>query len=248
MTEGLISGGIQYTAYLLEIALFAYLVLWGPGRRLFGVCLLLVSYLGTDWIIRPYTLIHFGLRSREYYYVYWLSDVVLTLEAFGLICFFFRRAFQRQRKTWDQMRQMLLWVFLLVLAATCISLYFKYSNYDFIREYQQNLYFACLVLNTLLYVKMQSMETQDEQLNLLVCGMGIQFAGPTASLAFAYLTRGHHPDWLFRYVTQLCTSGMLLVWFYAIVGVPKGERRLSLNREQVQHLAVGQKLAGEKWY
>jgi hypothetical protein len=237
MVETFIASGIQYAAYLLEIGLFAYLILWGHGRRLFGVCLLLVSFLGTDWIVRPYALIHFGIKSRQYYYVYWLSDVVLTLEAFGLICFFFRRAFQRHQKLWQQMRQMLAWVFVLVLAVSCVSLYFNYAHINFMDEFQQNLYFACLVLNTLLYIKMQSMGIEDEELDFLVCGMGLQFAGPAACLAFAYLTRGHHYDSLFTYVTQLCTSGMLLVWFYAIVGVPRGVR-VRFNGEDVQHLAV----------
>jgi len=224
MLEGVIASGIQYSAYLLEITLFACLILWGHGRRLFGVCLLLISLLATDWLIRPYALIRFGIKSREYYYVYWLSDVVLTLEAFALICFFFRRAFHHDQKLWRHMRLMLGWVFVLVLAVSCISLYFNYAHTNFMDEFQQNLYFACLVLNTLLYAKMQSSKRHDGELDLLVCGMGLQFAGPAACLAFAYLTRGHHYDSLFTYVTQLCTSGMLLVWFYAIAGEPRGVR------------------------
>jgi len=245
MVETVIASSLLYTAYLLEISLFACLIFRGHGRRLFGVCLLLASYLTTDWIVRPYALIHFGIKSRQYYYVYWLSDVVLTLEAFGLICFFFRRAFRRREKIWGQMRVMLAWVFVLVLAASCISLYLKYAHTSFMEEFQQNLYFACLVLNTLLYIKMQNTEIQDEELDFLVCGMRLQFAGPAACLAFAYLTRGHHYDSLLTYVTQLCTSGMLLVWFYGIVGVPKPVR-LRISGEKVEHLAVRWNLAGEK--
>jgi hypothetical protein len=237
MFEALIAYGIQYTAYLLEIGLIAYIVLWGHSRRLFGVCLYLFSLVLSDCILRPYTLIHFGLHSKQYYYVYWLSDVVLTLEAFGLICFFFRRALQYEQKLWQHIRMMLFWVFVLVFAISCISLYYNYAHVRFLEEFQQNLYFACLVLNTLLYVQMQSLETQNQRLEFLVCGMGLQFAGPAACLAFSYLTRGHHPGRLFSYVTQLCTAGMFLVWFYAIACVPGGVRP-RLHGKKLEHLAV----------
>ena len=224
MLETLLAYAIDYTAYLLEIGLIVYVVLWGNGRRHLGLCLYLFSMVLSDCILRPYTIIHFGLHSKEYSLVYWLSDAALTLEAFALICFFFRRALLYDDKLWHQIRQMLFWVLVLVSAVSFISLYYRYAHIAFLREFQQNLYFVCLVLNTLLYILMQNLDMQNQQLEFLVCGMGLQFAGPAACLAFAYLTPGHHSDRLFSYVDQLCTSGMFLVWFYAIRRVPEGVR------------------------
>ena len=224
MVQRLIESVIQYAGYLLEVALFLYILLWGQGRRLFGVCLYLASLLLVDSFVRPYTLAVYGKPSVQYYYVYWLSDVLLTLGAFLLICFFCRRAFYKEHKLWHQLRRTLIYMFVLVVIVSCASLYKNYSHKHFMDEFQQNLYFSCLVLNTLLYIKMQSMRTRDEELVLLVCGMGVQFAGPAACLAFGYLTRGHHPESMFSYVTQFCNSGQLLIWLYAIVGAPKAIR------------------------
>ena len=62
----------------------------------------------------------------------------------------------------------------------------------------------------------------DHQLELLVCGVGIQFAGPAATLALVHLTHGGRFAKLLAYQTiPLCTLGMLLVWAYTIVYVPK---------------------------
>ena len=104
MLQRLIGFVIQYAGYLLEVALFLYILLWGQGRRLFGVCLFLASLLLVDSFLRPYTLAVYGLKSVQYYYVYWLSDVLLALESFLLICFFYRRAFYKEQKLWHQLR------------------------------------------------------------------------------------------------------------------------------------------------
>ncbi len=62
----------------------------------------------------------------------------------------------------------------------------------FIVEFSQNLYFSCLVLNTLLYVMIQQLAIDDDELGLLVCGMGVQFAGEAACLALLHLTLGEN--------------------------------------------------------
>jgi hypothetical protein len=78
------------------------------------------------------------------------------------------------------------------------------------------------VLNTLLYILMQQLNSADDELGLLVCGIGIQFAGPAASLALYHLTGG--PPYI-RSLTYLvipaCTLAMLLIWFYAIARMPR---------------------------
>src|SRR5690348_15040830 len=128
MVSALLSAGIQYTGYFLEVALFAYVILFGHARRLLGVTILLGSYVAIDCAIRPYTLHFHDLQSKQYSSVYWLTDVVLTLEWFGVICFFFRRAFQHRPEEWHRMRLMLVWAFVLVMSISCISVYRNYRH------------------------------------------------------------------------------------------------------------------------
>lgn len=217
MPEKLLGYGLQYGSYILEAAVFALLVRRGLWKRYLGVSLYLASFLAIDLAVRPYVLYRYGLNSLSYAYCYWLTDAVLALELFGLMCIFFRRACEPTM--WQVLRLSLTMIFILVAAISCLALSHHKNNllHDFIYQFEQNLFFACLVLNTLLYVMLQQVESADRELGLLVCGMGIQFAGPAASLALVHITLGRSSSLaLLGYVMPLCTLMMLLLWLYAI--------------------------------
>jgi hypothetical protein len=239
MFERLLKFGLCYIGYGVELTLFIALACHGRWKRLTNLFVYLALLFTVDGAGRMYALYRFGQRSATYSYFYWLSDDLLALAAFGLVCSFFRRACREKKELWHSIRFFLLWVFVLAVLSTTFSLHRNLDHLHFNRfvtEFEQNLYFSCLVLNTLLYISMQYIGNKDDELNLLVCGMGIQFAGPAASLAFSTLTPGGHPLSLFSYVDQLCFLGMLLVWAYAVVRVPK-VASIRVGSEQVQPLA-----------
>jgi hypothetical protein len=217
MVDKLLASGVEYTVYALEAGVLIYLVSRGLWKRQLGLVFYLISLLAAD-AVRLWFFYHRGLNSLAYAYCYWLTDVVLALEAFGLMCIFFRRACELQ--LWRVLRLSLIVVFALVAAISYFSLSHHWKAiplHDFIYEFEQNLYFTCLVLNTLLFVMLQRIEGADQELGLLVCGMGIQFAGPAASLALVHVTSGWPAAYsLLGYVMPVCTLGMLLVWLYAI--------------------------------
>lgn len=213
---------LQYGVYLLEAGLLVFLAVRHRARRWVSVFLYLSLLLVVDAISRPFVLYRYGYSSQTFAYFYWLTDVLLTLGAFFLVGAFFRRACTNEPKMWHHIRRLLAVVLILTLT---VSLFTLNRNYDqlltrFTYEFQQNLYFTCLVLNTLLYILIQKIENTDEELTLLVCGMGLQFAGPAANFALAHLTPGQNLyGLLYPYVGPLCTLGMLLTWFYALVRV-----------------------------
>jgi hypothetical protein len=224
MLERLATYGPYVTCMFLQGALVSAILYRRLWKRLAGVLGYVVALLLIDGVTRLLVLRRYGFSSNEYAYTFWITDVILTLVSFLLVCDFFRRACLYEEKLWRFLRRLLPLVFLLVLGISSVSLA---NNYDslfsyFIVEFQQNLYFTCLVLNTLLYILMQRTENADEELTLLVTGMGIQFAGPAASLALAYLTRGlEFSRSLAAYLGPLCTVGMLLTWFYAVTRIPQ---------------------------
>ena len=211
--------------YLVEMALFVYVLLRGRWKRLTSMAVYVAALLALDGIGRSYFLYRYGQDSERYLYFYWLSDVGLTLGAFLLICAFFRRACMHEERMWRFLRLLLVFVFLLVVGLSFISLSGNYEQLftKFIYEFGQYLYFTCLVLNTMLYVLMQQLQRADEELGLLVCGMGVQFAGPTACMALLRLTSAEaYAVSLTNVVAPLCTLAMLLIWFYSI-WKPAGE-------------------------
>ena len=211
--------GPYVTSFFLQLALVFAIVQRRLWKRLNGVLLYVTALLLIDGAARSFVLHKYGFASNQYAYTFWLTDVLLTLASFLLVCSFFRRACLHEEKMWRFLRLFLALVLILVLGISSSSLIHNYENLGgfFIVEFQQNLYFTCLVLNTLLYILMQQTQNADEELGLLVTGMGIQFAGPAASLALAYLTRGQEfGRSLATYLGPLCTIGMLLTWFYAV--------------------------------
>jgi hypothetical protein len=224
MVDKLVTYGLQYFGYSLEVALFLFL-LWGARwRRVTSAFAYLVLLLAVDGLGRPYVLYRYGLASRQYTYFFWLTDVLLAFAAFLLVWAFFRRACAEEEKMWRFLRVSLAFVLILVVGISFFSLSRNYSQLftRFIIEFEQNLYFTCLVLNTLLYIMMQQLQSTDDELAMLVCGTGIQFAGPTVGYALVYLTPGqYYVQQLWSYIAPLCTCGMLLTWFYAVARMPK---------------------------
>jgi len=240
MIEKLVTYGLSCTVYLLEAVVLFFVLYRRHGRRLRGVLIYLITLIALDGIGRSYVLYRFGLSSREYAYFFWLTDVLLALAAFLLVCVFFRRACLQEPKMWHFLRLLLSFVFILVLGISISSLLHNYGNLfsRFIVEFQQNLYFTCLVLTTLLFLLIQWIQSADEKLTLLVVGMGIQFAGPAANFALVTLTPGQQfASVLYAYLGPLCTLGMLLTWLYAVARVPEAARVLA-REERVEELAA----------
>jgi len=240
LIETLVQHGIQYGVYLAEVGLFLYLVLWGHCKRLAGVSLYVAGLLTIDAIARPRVLALYGFTSPQYFYFFYVTDAILALSAFLLVCSFFRRASAERREMWQSLRLVLVSVFIIVVGISCVSLKMNYTNLfgRFTTEFEQNLYFTCLVLNTVLYILIQHVQVADDELELLVCGMGIQFAGPTANFALMYLTPGSHFFMsVMQYVGPLCTLGMLGLCFYA-VRIPKAARARAREARRLGNAAV----------
>ncbi len=217
--------GIRYATYAVEVCVVTYLLVRGQWKRLGGLFVYVAAILGAD-VIRSYVLHVHGRDSAQFAYCYYVTDFLLTLGAFLLASSFFHRACRREEKIWRFIRLLLVFVFVIVLGISWFSLSRDYKQIItwFIVEFEQNLYFTCLVLITLLYLLMQQIGSRDEQLELLVCGMGMQFAGPAASWALVTLTPGaRYSDSLRTFILPLCTLGMLLTWLYAVALMPKGE-------------------------
>jgi len=228
MLESFLSFDLYLLVDVFAFALVVFLACKGSWKRLPALWAYLFAFLVIDGVARRYVLYHYGIKSNAYIYCYWLTDAALALGLFLLICTFFQRACANERKLWPFLRLFLAFVFVLVLGMSAHTLSRNYENLfsRFIYEFNQNLYFTCLVLNTLLFIMMQQIENADDELQMLVCGLGLQFAGPAANFALMFLTPDNttahgYAKLLFAFASPLCTLGMLLTWFYAVVKMPK---------------------------
>jgi hypothetical protein len=82
------------------------------------------------------------------------------------------------------------------------------------------------VLNTLLYVMLQQLAIDDDELGLLVCGLGVQFAGEAACFALLHLTADQSmAKVLTVFLAPICTLAMLSIWVYAVGKTPQTASR-----------------------
>jgi len=200
------------------------LVWCGKWRRLQGLGLYIATLIYVDGIARPAFLHYFPADSRQYGSYYWLTDVVLALCTFLLICAFFRRACTQEEEMWRFARTLLAFVFIVVVGISVLLIARNYNELftSFIIVFSQNLYFTCLVLNTLLYVMIQQFAIDDDELGLLVCGIGVQFAGEAACFALLNLTSlGRSARGMASFLGPVCTLGMLVIWIYAVSKTPQ---------------------------
>jgi hypothetical protein len=242
MESNLLDYVLQDSGILIEACLVFYLA-WASQWKEQGAVASYLSCLVVGQVTRACFLHAYGLTSLRYYYAYWCIDFLLVMSAFGVVCLFFRRACLREEKMWRLIRIFLVLLLVLVAAVSGVSLSLNRHDFFtyFVVAFNQKLYFTCLVLNTLLYLMLHRMNSADDQLGLLVCGVGIQFAGPAASLALVHLTNGGRFAKLLAYLTiPLCTFGMLLVWAYVIVYVPKYAGRLALRETLLPVVPAGE--------
>jgi hypothetical protein len=219
-----LSHGLQYASYALEASLVVALVLGGWWKKQTAFFLYVASYVFIDAVLRPTVLYSYGWSSLQYNRCYWLSDIAITLGAFLLICVFFRRACAQKKDLWPILRTMLASVLVIVafISSFAMSRHYGHLASSFVIELSQNVYFACLVLNTLLYIMLQYVDCADEGLGLLVCGLGIQYAGSAAAMALAALMPAWSGNVAFAsFVAQFCNLGMCLTWLYAATRNPE---------------------------
>lgn len=222
MSGALISYLVSYAGFILEAGLLVYLLAGRHAKRFWELAFYLAISLGVG-VARTYTLHIYGFGSSQYGNCYFTTDLLLVLAAFVLVVSFFRRACSRNQEMWQFVRMLLAAVIVAIAVISYFSLASHRDNFFsfYIIEFSQNLYFASLVLTTLLYLMTLKMEIADDRLSMIVSGLGIEFAGPAASLALIFLTHGAQ---ISRdagvYFVPLCDSGMILTWFYAISRVP----------------------------
>jgi len=205
------------------------------SKRVIGRHLLLSLYAmglllcdGVRWaFLRSY-----GFSSKPYYYVYYSSDLCLVVLRYLVILSVFDLIL-RNSLLRVQARRAFLGFFAIVAGMSYAVVSHNWSGpYSrLIFEFQQNLYFACVVLTVLLCVTLTQLRVTDPVLRTLVYGLGVSAAllasGNALQSVLADLTqRGTLNKAVldsFAVVIgrmhALATVSMLALWCYALAHV-----------------------------
>lgn len=224
----ILDSALAIIVYALALANVALGAARGCVRRYLYVNLYLLALLAAD-ALRHVSRRAYGFTSLEYFYVYYLSDALLAVFTYLLILGFFDILF-RDSPLRVQVRLALLIFFGLVAGMSYVFVSHSVSHFysRLLVEFQQNMYFAGLLLTVLLWVSLLHLRIADRQLSLLITGVGIL----VATQASGYALQNLLPRELFlalsgatRHIPPLATVAMLGVWCYAFVQAPEKAAR-----------------------
>jgi len=194
--------------YVLEAFLLLRLLYVDRWRENWSAMVFAVALVVVDAVVRPLCEQWYGTTSRVFFYTYWISDVVLLVLLFGVVCSFFPRS----------VRWVMLGFFAGMCALAAAVLRFGFSQIAasgnlFIYAFEQILYMCCLALDTALLVVGRCRGQCGISLRLFVSGIGIQTAGAAVILAcwvYQYPKDNGSLDYL-----PLATMLMLAAWLLA---------------------------------
>jgi uncharacterized membrane protein YgdD (TMEM256/DUF423 family) len=174
-------------------------------------------------IVRFKVLHTYGLSSSEYAYVYYYSDLLLTIGLFCALMTLYVHVFEDMGA--EQYVRLGAVLLLLGTAGFSFAIVQQFSNQimsRFVVEVSQNLYFVGLVLTYLLWGAILKLRETRTRLIQLVLALGLYFSIFAASYALRNLYPSLHNVW--PYLTPISGCLLPLTWAYAFWRVPEEAR------------------------
>src|SRR6267143_3245621 len=144
-------------------------------------------------VARYGALSHFGVRSGEYWYLYYYSDAVLTIFLYLALITLYLHVFDEMK-----VEKYVRLAAILLLAGTALFSYLVVQQSSqrmatsFVIELSQNLYFVGLVLTYVLWGAVLKLRETRTQLIQLVLSLGVYFSAFAATFALRNLYPSLH--------------------------------------------------------
>lgn len=200
-------------------------------RRAFRRYLLLNLYMAfavISELARYQVIAEYGFSSRQYQYVYFYSDALLTIFLYFALCTLYSHVFSEMNA-----ERYVKFGTILLLAGTALFSYAVVQQSaaklvtHFVVELSQNLYFVGLVLTYVLWGAILKLRETRTRLIQLVLSLGVYFS----LFAADYAVRNLYPSLasVFLPLVQLFAIFLALAWAYAFWRLPE-EARLATAR------------------
>src|SRR5215467_1087003 len=171
----------------LEVCFLVCSIFRGALLRYFFLNLYVILSLFAD-LVRQYVLHYYGFTSPDYVYVYYYSDLLLTLSLIIAVISLASRVFEELH-----FARLIRWVAVLLLLGTAGFSYAViaqssqrlYTTFAF--ELSQNLYFVGLVITYILWGAVLKLRETRTRLVQFILALGVYFSGYAASYALVNL-------------------------------------------------------------
>lgn len=179
--------------------------------NLYAIALLVVD------LMRYVVLNAYGFKSMQYFWAFYLSDALLSVLLYLLILSFFDVVF-RESSLRETVRISLLGAFALLsfISYISISSSVKHLFTRLTVEFQQNMYFASVVMAVLLCVSLAHLKIQNPQLSMLIGGLGVYATLQAGSYALLNILMLKGLVEVARLMSSISTAVMLGIWCYSL--------------------------------
>ena len=200
----------------LEVSFLTCSLIRGAFLRYFFLNLYVILTLFGD-LVRQYILHYYGFNSPEYRYVYFYSDLLLTLSLFVAVISLASRVFAEL-----DFGKYVRWVAVLLLLGTAGFSYGVIAQSanrlatNFAYELSQNLYFVGLVLTYILWGAVLKLRETRTRLVQMVLSLGLYFSAYAGSYALINLG-SKHELLLVQYLGPILGCFLPVSWMLTIV-------------------------------
>lgn len=207
---------LAISGHLLALAVVGVSLYRHAFRRYSYLNLYAIALLVVD-LLRYGVLNAYGFKSMYYFWAFYLSDALLSLLLYLLILSFFDVVF-RESPLRETVRISLLGAFALLsfISYLSISSSVKHFYSRLTIEFQQNMYFASVVLAVLLCVSLAHLRVQNPQLSMLIGGLGVYATLQAASYALQNILMAKSFEGTVALMSQISTAVMLGIWCYSL--------------------------------
>jgi hypothetical protein len=243
-------GPFDYVFALLSLLAEAYVVVYlsfsKNKLRYLSLNIYMLAVVAVT-VVQDVVLMHWGVTSATYAYVYYYTDALLTISLFFVIMTFYHQVFQQMA-----VGRYVRWGSVLLLSGTALLSYLvvrrmphNHVTERFVVEMSQNLYFVGVVLTYLLWGAVITLRETRTRLVQLILALGIFFS----SVAAGYALRNLFPSPrleadLLKWVPPIAGTFLPLAWAYTFTRVPEEARletaKVSRRAAAVQRMAAHQ--------
>lgn len=159
----------------------------GSFLRYFFLNLYVILSMSAD-LLRQYVLRNWGLESKEYHYMYYYTDCLLTIALFVAVISLASRVFSELRlERYVRVIAILLLLGTAGFSYAVVAQSTQRLSTSFTNELSQNLYFVGLVLTYLLWGAVLKLHETRTRLVQMVLSLGLYFSAYAGSYALVNL-------------------------------------------------------------
>ena len=225
-------GLFDYTIAVLAISAELYLLvrlLTSQVRFRYITLSIYVLALIAVTVGQDFVLLRYGVASPVYFYVYYYTDLLLTISLFFVIMRFYHEVFaQMGVGRYVRLGSIMLLAATAAFSFAVVHHYRDHLTGRFVVELGQNLYFVGVVLTYLLWIAVVKLRETRTRLIQLVLALGIFFSADAA----AYAMRNLFPILqasILRFIPPVVGALLPLAWAYTFTKIPE-EARLETAR------------------